>query len=159
MLKRTWMVFLAVGLTAVVLSAGTAVAQPKDMGGWEKDGVYNGFYKVSEADSLKATINSLEEASPLPGMSPGLILEVEDRDGEKIMVHVGPLWFVGDAPMRKGDEVKIKGVWAEIEGREVFLMSKVKKEGAYEYKVRLTKDGTPFWTMTEDEVARERAAE
>ena len=53
--------------------------------------------------------------------------------------------------------MKVKGVWAEIDGKEVFMASKVKRGDYYEYKVRLTKDGTPFWTMSPEELARERA--
>jgi hypothetical protein len=38
------------------------------------------------------------------------------------------------------------------------MASKVKKGDHYEFKVRLTKDGTPFWTMSPEELARERKA-
>jgi hypothetical protein len=34
----------------------------------------------------------------------------------------------------------------------------VKKGESQQFKVRLTKDGTPFWTMTPEQLARERAA-
>jgi len=39
----------------------------------------------------------------------------------------------------------------------VFLASKVKKGESYEFKGRLTMDGTPFWTMTPEQLAKERA--
>jgi hypothetical protein len=38
------------------------------------------------------------------------------------------------------------------------MASKVKKGDSYEFKVRLTKDGTPFWTMSPEELARLRQA-
>jgi hypothetical protein len=38
------------------------------------------------------------------------------------------------------------------------MASKVKQGEHFEFKVRLTKDGTPFWTMSEDELARELAS-
>lgn len=50
----------------------------------------------------------------------------------------------------------VKGCWAEINGKDVFMASKVKKGESFEFKVRMTKDGTPFWTMTPDQVAKER---
>jgi len=40
----------------------------------------------------------------------------------------------------------------------VFLASKLKKGESQEFKVRLTKDGTPFWTMTPEQLAKERAS-
>ena len=52
--------------------------------------------------------------------------------------------------------MKVKGVWAEVQGKDVFMASKVKKGDYFELKVRLTKDGTPFWTMSPEELARER---
>jgi hypothetical protein len=51
---------------------------------------------------------------------------------------------------------RVKGVWAEINGKDVFIASKVKKDPDFEIiKVRLTKDGTPFWTMTPEQLAME----
>ena len=47
--------------------------------------------------------------------------------------------------------------WAEINGRDVFMGSNIKKRDYWELKVRLTKSGRPSWTMTPDELARERA--
>jgi len=34
----------------------------------------------------------------------------------------------------------------------------VRKGDSPEFKVRLTKDGTPFWTMTPEQLAKERAS-
>ena len=46
--------------------------------------------------------------------------------------------------------------WAEINGKDVFIASKIKKDPDIEIiKVRLTKDGTPFWTMTSEQLAME----
>jgi hypothetical protein len=62
--------------------------------------------------------------------------------------------------VKKGDRVKIKGAWAEIDNKDVFMASKVKKSDSdvFEFKVRLTKNGKPFWTMTKEELALERAS-
>jgi hypothetical protein len=50
----------------------------------------------------------------------------------------------------------LKGVWAEIDGKDVFMASKIKKDPNTEIiKVRLTKDGTPFWTMSQERLAME----
>ncbi len=136
-----------------------AMAAEKDMGGWEKDGAYNRLYKASELDKLKGRILRITEVVPMKGMAPGVAIILKDRDGEKIMVHVGPKWFLGDSiGLSRGDKVKVKGSWAEIDGKDVFMASKIKKGDFFELKVRLTKDGTPFWTMSPEELARERAS-
>jgi len=74
-------------------------------------------------------------------------------------VHLCPTWFAkpADIGVKPGDAVTLRGSWAEIDGKDVFLASKVKKGESQEFKVRLTKDGTPFWTMTPEQLAKERA--
>ena len=129
----------------------------KDMGGWEKEGAYNKLYKASELDKLKCRVKKVTEVVPLKGMSPGIALIADDGDGEEFIVHVGPKWYLGDSTgISRGDKLKIRGSWAEIDGEDVFIASKIKKGDFFELKVRLTKDGTPFWTMTPEELAKEQ---
>lgn len=130
-----------------------------DMGGWGKDSPYNQCYRADEMDSFKGTVVGFKEVTPLPGMSPGVALLVRERGGKDVItVHLGPQWFIKEVGVKKGDTVKINGVWAEIQGKDIFIASKVKKGDYFEYKVRLTKDGTPFWTMSPEELAKERAS-
>jgi hypothetical protein len=151
---------LIVLFISLMLAAAAGSGQPADMGGWEENGEYNGLYRASELDRLKCTIDKVVEVEPMKGMSPGIALLVKDEDGEKIMVHVGPKWFLGDSVgFKRGDEVKIRGAWAELDGKEFFMAAKIKKGDFAELKMRLTKDGKPFWTMSPEELARERAAE
>ncbi|MEE4357150.1 MAG: hypothetical protein V2I97_11830 [Desulfococcaceae bacterium] len=133
----------------------------KDMGGWEISGAYNRLYKNSERDRLKGEVTDIIEFTPMTGMSPGTGLIVRDQDGDKISVHLGPRWFVepGSTGIRKGDAVKIKGVWAEIGGKDIFMAAKVKKGEYSEYKIRRTKDGMPFWVMSKEELEKEQSAE
>lgn len=129
--------------------------------GWEIDSAYNKHYNLDEWDSFKGIVMGFQKILPLPGMSPGIALLVKERDGDEVItVHLGPSSFVNpnSISLRKGEKVNVKGVWAEIGGQEVFMASKVKKGDYYEYKVRLTKDGKPFWTMSPEELARERKA-
>ncbi len=143
----------------LLLLALPVFAASQEMGGWEKDGAYNRLYQASELDKLKGTILKITEVVPMKGMSPAVAIILKDRDGEKVMVHVGPKWFLGESiGLSRGDRVKVKGAWAEIDGKDVFMASKIKKGDFFELKVRLTKDGTPFWTMSPEELARERAS-
>ncbi len=145
---------------AVVTGTGNA-ADKKDMGGWDLGGAYNQLYKSSERDRLKGTVESFEEVVPMPGMSPGVAIVVKDDDGDRVMVHLGPRWFVDPdgIGVRKGDQVKIKGAWAVIGEEDVFIASKVKRSEFDEYKIRRTRDGYPFWCMSDAELARERAGD
>ncbi len=149
-------VILIVGSCLFGLVSGLA-GENRAMNGWELNSPYNKLYKVSELDSFKGTVVDVKEVVPLPGMSPGLALEVSESKGETITVHVCPASFENKKSIRikKGDRVKITGVWAEINKKDVFMGSKITK-GDYSLKVRLTKDGTPFWIMTPSQLAKER---
>lgn len=150
---------IVLAVVAVIFFAGfggSALAQPKDMKGWEADSPYNQLYSVQEMDEFKVHVDEFTEEEPMPGMSPALVMFVKDMDGEKIKVHVGPKWFVDSIGVRKGDQVKIRGAWAELDGKDIFMLSKLKGPNDYEYKIRLTKDGKPFWLMTPEELQKER---
>ena len=154
-------IFFPAGLVLSLLffSVSVSLGAPRDMGGWEQGGAYDSLYKASELDKLKCRVVKVTEVVPMKGMSPGIALIVDDGDGEKITVHVGPKWFLGDSvAIKRGDKVKIRGSWAEIDGKDVFMAAKIKKGDYYVLKVRLTKNGKPFWAMSPEELAKERAA-
>ncbi len=138
------------------LYAGSA----KDMKGWGNDDEYNKLYNPRELDKLRGTVLKFKKVTPLSGMSKATVLVLDD-DGDTINVHLCPVSFATpkDTGIKRGDRVKIKGSWAEIDGEDVFLASKVKKGEHYQFKVRLTKDGTPFWNMSAEQLAFERTQE
>ncbi len=150
------------GLAAwtVLAFAGSAQAEG-GLKGWENDSEYNKLYKSSELDSFKGSVESIEEIVPMPGMAPGVGLRIKDQDGDMVKVHLGPKSFVktDSVGLAKGDRVKVRGCWAELNGEDVFLASKVKKSEFVELKVRRTRDGAPFWNMTPEELAAEKADE
>ena len=149
---------LALLIFAASLMLGTVcVAEEKRMKGWEIDSPYNSHYDVKEYEKFRAWVVGFKEESPMKGMSPATIMIV--KDGEDLIdVHICPTWFAKpkDVGVKKGDRVKIKGAWAEIEDEDIFMMSKVKKGDFFEFKVRLTSNGKPFWTMSKEELAWER---
>ncbi len=145
-------------MITMAFSGAAIAAETKDMGGWELGSPYNTFYNAAEMDAFKAKVVKITEAAPMPGMSPGVILKVKESDNESIDVHVCPVWY-RDAEgigLKRGDKVKIRGVWAEIDEKDVFMASKIKKGDYYVLKVRLTKDGIPFWTMSAEQLAKEQ---
>lgn len=128
------------------------------LAGWERSGDYDRRYNPSELDELKGIVEDVSEITPLPAMAPGIGMTVRDQDGDSVNVQLGPKAFVKlDAVgIHKGDKVKVKGVWTDIGGKEVFIASKVKKGESTELKLRKTKEGTPFWTLSPEELAKEK---
>ena len=136
----------------------TSAGDKPDITGWEKGGAYDRHYNASEFDQFKGIVEDIVEITPMPGMAPGVGLLIRDEGKDLVKVQLGPKSFVDlkTIGLKKGDKVKVKGVWAEIKGADVFMASKVKKGENTEVKVRRTKDGTPFWSMTPEELAKEK---
>lgn len=127
--------------------------------GWEESSPYNEYYNYKEKDSLKGEIVQFKEVTPLPGMDPGTAFILEEGD-EKILVHLCPVAYstASETGIRTGVKTKVNGCWAVIDGQDVFMAAKVKQGDSFEFKVRLTKDGKPFWSMSPEELAKEKAA-
>jgi hypothetical protein len=158
-MKRLWKLIVLVVFVFLVSHGGLgSAAGTPDPAGWGKDGEYNKLYKPSEFDEFKGNVEEIIEITPLPGMAPGVGLKVKDQDKDLVTVHLGPKSFVkvDSIGLKKGDRVKVKGAWAQIGGKEVFMASKVKKSENVELKVRRTKDGMPYWVMTPEELAKEK---
>jgi hypothetical protein len=155
MRKVIWLLIFSVFMTSTaVLAAGP----PKEMGGWEPGSPYNKLYNAVELDSFRGEVVKVMEVVPMAGMLPAVVLKVKESEGETVDVHVCPSWYIepGSVGLKRGDKVKIRGVWAEIDGHDVFMASKIKKGDYFVLKVRLTKDGTPFWTMSPEQLAKEK---
>jgi hypothetical protein len=157
-LMKTWMCLCVLGLLGV---SGVMAGEQRSFTGWEKGGAYDAHYKASDFDQFKGIVEDIVNVTPLPGMAEGIGLMVRDEGKEIVKVHLGPKDFVDlkTIGLKKGDKVKVKGAWAELNGDDVFMASKIKKGETTELKLRLTKDGTPFWTMTPEELAREQEKE
>ncbi len=155
---------LFIAVTYIVLTAVGVVAEEKrDMQGWGPDDPYNQHYDVREFEKMRVWVIRVVEVVPMPGMSPGTAVIVKERVGsEEFEVHLRPTWYrkPSEIMLKKNDRVKLKGVWAEINGKDVFMASKIKKDPNFDIiKVRLTKDGTPFWTMSAEQLAKEMSQE
>jgi hypothetical protein len=158
-MDRSWRLIILTVCVLVLGAVGVVKAQDQpDLAGWGKGSEYNKSYQASEFDEFKGTVEEITEIKPLPGMAPGIGLKVKDQDGDMVAVHLGPKAFVkvDSIGLKKGDRVKVKGAWAQIGGTEVFIASKVKKGENIELKMRRTKDGMPFWTMSPEELAKEK---
>ncbi len=152
-------------LAMVVLMAGLAQAGPKanaNIKGWEKGGEYDRLFDPKEADSMKGNVVRIMEITPFPGMAPGIGLEVEDKTDKTVeVVHLGPKDFVDldTIGLKEGDRVKIVGAWAEVDGQDILMAVKVKKGENTQLKVRRTRDGYPYWSMTPEQRRAEQTGQ
>jgi hypothetical protein len=148
-------------LTSVIVGIIWAKAgEQHDMKGWGVEDPYHKHYDINKFESFKARVVKIKKVVPIPSMSPAVALDV--KDGSKIIeVQICPTWFIrpDEIGIKKGDRIKIRGVRANINGKEVFMASKIKKGDYFQLKVRLTKDGRPFWTVILQEITRERIRE
>lgn len=157
-LAYSLLVMLALLLTT---SPVISLAADKGLKGWEEGSEYNGFYNSKELDRIKGEVVKFTEVTPLKGMAAGTALYLDEGDGEPILVHLCPVTYASskETGIRRGIKTKIRGSWAFIDGKDVFLASKVKQGDHFSFKVRLTSDGTPFWTMSQEQLAKELASE
>ena len=156
---------LLFGLTVVLAISvfGLIIAYSDGKGGlegWEKDSAYNNLYDLTMKDKLKGVVVDVKKLTPLPGMAPGVGLLVQSPEDGAVTVHLGPRTFINLNKIwnMKGAHVKVRGVWAEIDDEKVFIAYKVKSR-SYVLKLRKTSDGIPHWTMTPEELAKERTLE
>ncbi len=163
-----WPALLIAGLVILAaLSAcrgGDESKQSAGLSGWERGGEYDRRYDPQELDRVKGSFQEIVELTPMSGMAPGVGVMIRDRaDDELVTVHLGPKDFVGkdlaEFGLTPGQKVKVTGVWAEFDGKDVFMASKIKKGEYQQIKVRRTSDGTPYWSMSPEQLAAERANE
>jgi hypothetical protein len=156
-LKRLTTIAALVLISVTFGFSYTQAEEKRDMQGWEIGSPYNKLYDVREFEKIRAYVIRVKEVIPMPGMSPATALDV--REGAYVYeIHLCPTWYrkPSEIRLKKNERIKIKGVWAEVNGKDVFMASKIKKDPNTEIiKVRLTKDGTPFWTMTSEQLAME----
>jgi hypothetical protein len=147
-------------LILLISTGGVSWAQneeKRDMQGWGVDDPYNKLYDVREYEKIRAWVVRVKEVVPMPGMSPATALDVREGSDE-FEVQICPTWYrkPSEIHLQKNARIKLKGVWAEINGKDVFIAAKIKKDPDIDViKVRLTKDGTPYWTMTPEQLAKE----
>jgi hypothetical protein len=153
---------LALGICILGLDIGyTSHHRGEGIEGWEKDSTYNKLYDPAEREEVKGFVMDFKAVTPLLGMAPGIAMLVRDSEDAVVTVHLGPRSFIhlNNIKIRKGDKVTVEGVWAETDDKDVFIAAKVKVENFYVLKVRRTRDGTPYWTMSHEELASERSLE
>ena len=79
---------------------------------------------VSEMDDFKGTVLKIKEVVPIPGMSPGVALEIQVSKSETFLVHLCPTWYADPKTIgiKAGEKVKVRGAWAEIDGKAIEVL-------------------------------------
>jgi len=147
---------VAVMLVLAVQARAGAKANP-DIKGWEHGSEYDRLYDPREADTLKGRVTKILTIVPLPGMAPGIGLQVEDKKDKGLeTVQLGPKDVVdlSSIGLKVGDQVKVTGAWTDMDDQDIMLAVKVKKDDGTQLKVRRTKDGFPLWSMSPEERAK-----
>lgn len=160
-MRKLTVLSMVLVLALASLAQAGAKANP-DLKGWERGGEYDRLFDTKEADAIKGRVVKIYDIVPSPGMATGLALQVEDKKDKTLeVVHLGPKDFIdlSSIGLKEGDQVKVSGVWAEFDGQDVLLAVKVKKGEDSQLKVRRTKDGFPFWSMTPEERQRETSGD
>lgn len=155
-----WIVFLV----CVFIISGVYSIQAgdsKNMGGWGINDPYNKLYNAADVERIKVVVTEVKEVIAMPGMSPGVALVVkEGGEGDEILVHLCPVWYkkASQIGIRKEDKIDLRGYFAEINGEEVIMAAKIKRKEK-SFKVRLSSDGTPFWTLSPAALQKELSGE
>ncbi|WP_428563880.1 MAG: hypothetical protein ACP59X_01225 [Solidesulfovibrio sp. DCME] len=151
-----WRVALAV-VAWCVLAPFPGLAQT-GLAGWERGGAYDRLYRPEAATTLTGRLVGIREAAPLPGMAPGPVLTVRTTDGTVVEAQAGPSAFAKllTYTVSPGDRLKIRGAFADVGGQTVFLVAKLRVNGAYVFKCRRTRDGVPYWSLSKETLIREK---
>ncbi len=154
-------IYLICILALSLLVVTSSPAKDRDITGWEIGSEYNDLYNPKERETIKGTIVKFVKIKPLPGMAAGTGFILDEGGEEKIIIHVCPRSFATEREtgLKRRDWVKVKGVWADIGEETVFIAAKIKTDSDRNFKVRLTSDGTPFWTMSAEQLAKEQASD
>lgn len=136
-----------------LLALSTAAFAEEEYKGWGAESEFEALYDTWEHDRVKGKFVKFKDITPLDGMAEGIAIEVRNRDDDQIVTGIlGPKDYVGmdhmDYPLRKGDKIKLYGAWAEVDGQEMMIATKIKYKDDSQYKVRRTKDGVAYWNMS-----------
>lgn len=148
------------GLTFLALTAGPALAAAPS--GWETGSKFDKLVQEGDKDQVKGTLQDVSESAPAPGMAKGVALTVKDKaDGKNVTAILGPKDYLATKeplPIKPGDQIKVKGAWIALNGKDVLAVYKIKKDEKDALKVRRTSDGKAYWNMDPAERAKEEAA-
>lgn len=146
-MKGKTMIVAAV-LAVLAVTVSMAAAGPgrgwKGSGGWGMGGGYQGMYNPAAVETVTGTIDRIDRAVPMKGMSRGVRLTLKTEKGP-LSVHLGPEWYVErlDNELKKGDSVEVKGSRVTIAGNTAIVAAELKK-GDSVLKLR-DDNGVPAW--------------
>lgn len=140
---------LVTTLVTLVAAASIGVAAPRGFGwrgsrGWAADGDYGRRFDPKAVVTVRGTVASLEEVTPMRGMGMGVHLLLK-TGADTIDVHLGPLWYLEsqDADLKAGDAIEVRGARVQLDRRAAIIAIEVKRGD--DVLVLRDVDGIPRW--------------
>lgn len=145
--------FIGVGILAVILTilTGLAPAQMRGRGQGFRVCPYASYEcplppkDVCKPLNINGKVTGVVTESPQPGMYPGMTLSLDSKERGRVQVHLGPVWYLErqEVSFQPGDEVTVKGVCFDSEGKSKLVAAEVIKGD----HVLLLRDSTgqPLW--------------
>jgi hypothetical protein len=114
-------------------------------GGWGNKSAYCSLFDPKNVETLQGVVASIEDVTPLPGMTPGVQLRLKTAK-ETIPVHLGPRWYLEhqDFSLNPEDKIEVTGSRIVCEGRHVIAASEI-RAGSQVMHLR-DASGRPLWT-------------
>ena len=153
--KRAITTILILSVWLITLQLGSfLIAEPSKadsgvtwlgQGGWEHNSIFGERYNVKKRVEYSGKILSISEISPLGGMTPGIKLTINSKDGDIFNAYLGPSWFVlhQNMSLKVGQKVTVKGPFATFK-KERAMMCDLLIQGRHMLRLR-NKNGAPLW--------------
>lgn len=135
-------------LVTLIAAASMAAAAPgfgwKGSRGWAADGHYGRLFDPKTVVSVRGTIMSLAQVTPMSGMGMGVHLMLK-TSAETVDVHLGPLWYLEsqDADLKVGDTIEVRASRVEFDKRAALIAIEIKHGD--DVLVLRGADGVPRW--------------
>jgi len=145
----------------LVLLLGLALISPALAGedDWGNTSEYQKLFDRGSIVTIQGKVTGINrDTVPLPGMQPGLSVDVKTADGDDVNVQVGPRWFSSfykkKWDVKVGDTVEVTGSRVKIDDKTVIMATKcvhrIKHDDASEMTLR-SKQGVPVWDFDPDD--------
>lgn len=111
--------------------------QPRGSG-WNPARRDGGLYDTDTVETVRGTVVAVAEVPPEAAAH--LALEVDD---ERLVVHLGPAWYVAGYRFRPGDVLEVTGSRVEMARQPVLVAAHIER-GPEVFELR-SPGGLPLW--------------
>jgi sporulation protein YlmC with PRC-barrel domain len=122
-----------------------AQSEKSGKNGWGADSEYNRKFNAGAVQTFRGTITDMGSSEPMDGMSEAATITLRNDQGEDVVVHLGPEWFIDNQEhqFKENEQVEVTGSRIDMDGKPVILAVEVKR-GSDTLRLR-DRNGRPFW--------------